>query len=107
LPHQRLGNQLVAALVRWLYGVRVTDVGPFRAITRSTLDTLSMRELTYGWPTEMLVKAARHGARVVEVPVSYRARRGGVSKVSGTLRGTVLAGYRMLALTFKYAGKTK
>ena len=107
LPHQRLGNQLVAALVRWLYGVRVTDVGPFRAITRSTFDTLGMREPTYGWPTEMLVKAARHGARIVEVPVSYRARRGGVSKVSGTLRGTVLAGYRMLALTFKYAGKTK
>jgi glycosyltransferase involved in cell wall biosynthesis len=105
LPHQRLGNQLVAALVRWLYGVRVTDVGPFRAITRSTFDTLGMREPTYGWPTEMLVKAARHGARIVEVPVSYRARRGGVSKVSGTLRGTVLAGYRMLALTFKYAGK--
>ncbi len=66
-----------------------------------------MREPNYCWPTEMLVKAARHGARIVEVPVSYRARRGGVSKVSGTVPRSVLAGYRMLALTFKYAGKTK
>ncbi|MDQ2998101.1 MAG: glycosyltransferase family 2 protein, partial [Chloroflexota bacterium] len=64
---------------------------------------LDMRETTYGWPTEMVVKAARHKARIVEVPASYRARVGGTSKVSGTLRGTVLAGYQMLALTLKYA----
>lgn len=103
LPHQRFGNQLVALLLRRLYGIQVTDVGPFRAIRRTTLDQFDMREPTYGWPTEMVVKAARHKARIVEVPVSYRARIGGTSKVSGTLRGTVLAGYRMLALTLKYA----
>jgi glycosyltransferase involved in cell wall biosynthesis len=103
LPHQRLGNRLVALLLRRLYGLRVTGVGPFRAIRGSTLAALAMREPTYGWPTEMVVKAARAGARIVEVPASYRARVGGESKVSGTLRGTILAGYRMLALTLKYA----
>jgi glycosyltransferase involved in cell wall biosynthesis len=103
LPHQRFGNRLVALLLRRIYGIQVTDVGPFRAIRRTTLEQLDMREPTYGWPTEMVVKAARHGARIVEVPVSYRARMGGISKVSGTLRGTLLTGYRMLALTLKYA----
>jgi glycosyltransferase involved in cell wall biosynthesis len=103
LPHQRFGNRLVAWLLRRLYRLEVTDVGPFRAIRRATLDRLDMREPTYGWPTEMVVKAARHRARIVEVPASYRARLGGESKVSGTLRGTLLAGYRMLALTLKYA----
>ncbi|MDP9315614.1 MAG: glycosyltransferase family 2 protein [Chloroflexota bacterium] len=103
LPHQRFGNRLVAFLLRRLYGLHVSDMGPFRAIRRTTLDALDMRERTYGWPTEMVVKAARHGARIVEVPASYRARIGGTSKVSGTLRGTVLAGYRMLTLTLKYA----
>ena len=103
LPHQRLGNRLVALMIRRLYGINVTDVGPFRAIRRTTLEELAMRETTYGWPTEMVVKAARRRARIVEVPASYRARLGGESKVSGTLRGTLLAGYRMLALTLKYA----
>ena len=103
LPHQRLGNRLVALLLRRLYGICITDVGPFRAIRRATLVELRMSEPTYGWPTEMVVKAARHGARIVEVPVSYRTRIGGRSKVSGTLRGTLLAGYRMMALTFRYA----
>lgn len=107
LPHQRLGNRLVALLLRRLYGLRVTDVGPFRAIRRSTLAALAMREPTYGWPTEMIVKAARAKVRIVEVPASYGARVGGESKVSGTLRGTVLAGYRMLALTLKYAWDSK
>ncbi len=103
LPHQRFGNRLVAFLLRPLYGLHVTDVGPFRVIRRTTLDALDMRERTYGWPTEMVVKAARYGAGILEVPASYRARIGGESKVSGTLRGTVSAGYRMLALTLKYA----
>ncbi len=79
-PQQRFGNRLVAWLLHRLYGLEVTDVGPFRAIRRTTLELLDMREPTYGWPTEMLVKAARHGARIVEVPVSYRARRGGCRK---------------------------
>lgn len=103
LFHQRLGNRLVAWLLRRLYGLQVTDVGPFRAIRRATLDSLEMSEPTYGWPTEMVVKAARQRARILEVPVSYRSRTAGVSKVSGTLRGTLLAGYRMLALTLKHA----
>lgn len=103
LPHQRLGNRLVAWLVRRLYGIAVTDIGPFRAIRRTTLDLLAMSEPTYGWPIEMVVKAVRQRARIVEVPVSYRQRLGGESKVSGTLRGTLLAGYRMIALTLKHA----
>jgi glycosyltransferase involved in cell wall biosynthesis len=103
LPHQRLGNRLVAFMLRRLYKIQVTDVGPFRAVRRSTLDALKMREPTYGWPTEMVVKAARQNARIVEVPVSYHARVGGVSKVSGTLRGTILTGYRMITLTLKHA----
>jgi glycosyltransferase involved in cell wall biosynthesis len=103
LPHQRLGNRLVAALVRRLYRIRVTDVGPMRAIRRDTLESLVMTERTYGWTIEMVVKAARRQARIVEVPISYGLRVGGESKVSGTLRGTILTGYRMLALTLKYS----
>jgi glycosyltransferase involved in cell wall biosynthesis len=102
-PQQRFGNRLVAWLLHRLYGLEVTDVGPFRAIRRSTLELLDMREPTYGWPTEMIVKAARRHIRIQEVPTTYRARMGGKSKVSGTVRGSILAGYQMLALTLKYA----
>ena len=102
-PHQRFGNRLVATLLRWLYHIHVTDVGPFRAIRRTTLAELDMREMTYGWPTEMVVKAARHQARIVEVPTPYAARMGGESKVGGTVRGSVLAAYHMLVLTLKHA----
>lgn len=102
-PHQQWGNRLVAWLLRRLYHIRVTDVGPFRAIRRTTLDALEMRELTYGWPTEMIVKAARHQAHIVEVPTTYTVRIGGESKVGGTVRGSILAGYRMLVLTLKHA----
>ncbi len=102
-PHQRWGNRLVAALLRWFYGIQVTDVGPFRAIRRTTLEALDMRERTYGWPTEMVVKAARHKARIVEVPTMYAARIGGASKVGGTVRGSILAAYHMLRLTLKHA----
>lgn len=100
--HQQWGNRLVAWLLRRLYGIHVTDVGPFRAIRRTTLDALKMQELTYGWPTEMIVKAARQQAQIVEVPTKYMVRKGGESKVGGTVRGSVLAGYRMLALTLKH-----
>lgn len=103
LPHARFGNWLVARLMRLLYGLRVTDLGPFRAIRASLLGQLAMEEMTYGWPTEMMVKAARRGARVVEVPVRYRVRRGGRSKVSGTVRGTVLATYFILFVTLRHA----
>ena len=102
-PHQRLGNALSAALMRRLYGIAVTDLGPYRAIRAGLLRDLDMREMTYGWPTEMTVKAARRGARVVEAPVSWANRRGGRSKVSGTVRGSVLAGVYILGVTLRYA----
>lgn len=103
LPHARLGNWLAARLMRLLFGLHVTDLGPFRAIRQRVLTSLNMREMTYGWPTEMMVKAAKGGYRVLEVPVSYRRRAGGESKISGTLRGTVLAAYHILGTTLKYA----
>jgi glycosyltransferase involved in cell wall biosynthesis len=102
LPHQRFGNWLASRLMRRLYGVRVTDLGPYRAIRRDLLLALEMGEMTYGWPTEMTVKAARHQACIVEVPVSWHPRRAGASKVSGTLRGTVLAAYYILGTTLRY-----
>jgi glycosyltransferase involved in cell wall biosynthesis len=101
--HARFGNWLVARLMGLLYGLRVSDLGPFRAIRADLLERLAMREMTYGWPTEMMVKAARQGGRVVEVPARYRVRRGGRSKVSGTLRGTLLATYFILWVTLRYA----
>jgi len=101
-PHQRFGNWLAAALIRGLYGLSVTDLGPFRAIRREALAALDMRDMTYGWPTEMLVKAIRAGYRVREVPVGYRPRLGGVSKISGTLRGSVLAAWHILSTTLRY-----
>jgi glycosyltransferase involved in cell wall biosynthesis len=102
-PQQRFGNWLTARLMNRLYGLDLTDLGPYRAIRRDLLAALDMREMTYGWPAEMLVKAARHGARIVEVPVSYHIRRAGKSKVSGTLRGTVLAARYILGVTLRYA----
>jgi glycosyltransferase involved in cell wall biosynthesis len=102
-PQQRFGNWLAARLMRWLYGMHVTDLGPYRAIRLPLLLSLGMQEMTYGWPTEMMVKAARRGARIVEVPVSYYPRRAGHSKVSGTLRGTVLAARYILGVTLRYA----
>lgn len=99
--HQRFGNWLAAFLVRRLYGVNVTDIGPYRAVRRDLLASLNMREMTFGWPIEMLVKAARRQARIIEAPVSYHPRRAGVSKVSGTLRGTVLAAYHILRITLR------
>jgi glycosyltransferase involved in cell wall biosynthesis len=102
-PHQRFGNWLVARLIYLLYGVRLSDLGPFRAVRRDLLMTLDMRERTYGWPVEMIVKAARRNARIVELPVSYRPRLAGRSKVGGTVRGTLLATYRILRTTLRYA----
>ncbi|MDH3674060.1 MAG: glycosyltransferase family 2 protein [Anaerolineae bacterium] len=100
---QRLGNWLTAHLMRWLYQMQVTDLGPFRAIRKEALLSLDMQEMTFGWPTEMMVKAARADLRLKEVPVRYRPRLGGKSKISGTLRGTILAGYYILLTTFRYA----
>jgi glycosyltransferase involved in cell wall biosynthesis len=97
LPQQRFGNWLAARLLRLLYGVHVTDIGPFRVIRRRELLALGMREMTYGWSVEMIARAARNGLRVREVPVTYRLRAGGESKVSGNLRASVRAGARITA----------
>lgn len=104
-PQQRFGNWLVARLMNTLYKLSITDLGPYRAIRKQLLTQLDLQEMTYGWPTEMIVKSARRGARIVEVPVSYRNRRFGRSKVSGTVRGTVLATWFILGVTFRYAWK--
>jgi glycosyltransferase involved in cell wall biosynthesis len=104
-PQQRFGNWLVSLMTNLLYGLSITDLGPYRAIRRSLLMQLDMREMTYGWPTEMIVKSARQRAKILEVPVSYHNRRFGQSKVSGTVRGTVLAGWHILNVTFQYAWK--
>jgi glycosyltransferase involved in cell wall biosynthesis len=100
---QRFGNWLASRLLNLLYGLSVTDLGPYRAVRAALLGELRMREMTYGWPTEMIVKAVRRGARIVEVPVSYRSRRFGRSKVSGTIRGTLLAAWHILGVTLRYA----
>ena len=105
--HARFGNWLVARLMRLLYGLQVTDLGPYRAIHVDLLAQLGMQEMTYGWPTEMMVKAVRRGARVVEVPVRYRVRRGGHSKVSGTIQGTILATKAILFVTLRQAFRRK
>jgi glycosyltransferase involved in cell wall biosynthesis len=102
-PHQLFGNRLVSTLMSSLYRIRVTDLGPYRAIRPELLQALHMREMTYGWGTEMMVKAARRKARIIEVPVSYRKRWSGKSKVSGTVRGTLLATYFILGVTLRYA----
>jgi glycosyltransferase involved in cell wall biosynthesis len=102
-PHQRFGNWLVARLMNALYGLAITDLGPYRAVRRSLLAELDMQEMTFGWPTEMIVKAARQGVRIVEVPVSFHSRQAGRSKVSGTVRGTILATWFILGVTLRYA----
>ncbi len=102
-PQQRFGNWLASRLLRRLYGLPLTDLSPFRAVRRDLLMALRMREMTYGWPTEMIVKAARRGARIIETPVRYRARYAGRSKVSGTVRGVNLAAYYILGVTLRYA----
>jgi glycosyltransferase involved in cell wall biosynthesis len=101
-PQQRVGNRVVTILLRLLYGLHLTDIGPFRAIRPGLLADLAMEHPTYGWPVEMVVKAARRGYRIVEVPVSCRPRVGR-SKVAGTLTGSLLAGYHLLFTTVRYA----
>ena len=90
-------------LLSILYGVRYTDMCPFRAIRRHALERLGMREKTYGWNLEMQMRAARAGLRILEVPVNHRCRAGGKSKVSGTLRGTFVAGARIMATFLRVA----
>lgn len=99
---QRFGNALACRVLAMRYGVRYTDLGPFRAIRWSCLNRLGMRDLDYGWTVEMQIRAAEQGLRAAEVPVSYR-RRVGHSKVSGTVRGTVSASAKILWWLFRYA----
>jgi glycosyltransferase involved in cell wall biosynthesis len=100
---QIFAGRFAGCLLSILYGVRYTDMCPFRAIRRHALEKLSMREETYGWNLEMQMKAARAGLRVLEIPVNHRCRMGGVSKVSGTLRGTFVAGARIMATFLRVA----
>jgi glycosyltransferase involved in cell wall biosynthesis len=100
---QVFAGHLAGLLIRALYSVRYTDMSPFRAIRRDSFQTLGMGSETYGWNLEMQMKVARAGLRILEVPVDHRRRRGGESKVSGTLRGTFVASFRILATFLKIA----
>ena len=99
--NQRGGNWLACLLMRWLFGRRFTDMGPFRAIRRRHLLSFAMADKTFGWNVEMQAKAIIGGTRIVEVPVRYR-KRIGHSKISGTVKGTILAGTRIIGTIFKY-----
>jgi glycosyltransferase involved in cell wall biosynthesis len=99
--HQAFGNRLAAGMIRLLYGLNISDLGPFRAGRADVLRALALEETTYGWAVEMILKGALAGYRVVEVPVSYYPRIG-KSKISGTLKGTVGAGWFILSLIVRY-----
>jgi glycosyltransferase involved in cell wall biosynthesis len=94
--HAELGNRVAGTLIRWLYGVSLTDLGPFRAARFEVLRALELREMTYGWAVELPTRGARHGYRVLEVAVSYHPRIG-VSKISGTWRGSMGAAWGILS----------
>ena len=99
--HAQLGNRMIVLLLRLLYGVRITDIGSFRAIRTCNLFELNMEQMTYGWPVEMVVKAARRKLRIQSVPIRYR-KRIGISKVTGSLRGSMMAAYYMFLVPLKY-----
>lgn len=101
--NQIIAGRVIGAAVQLLYGVRYTDMCPFRAIRRDTLMRLGMREETYGWNLEMQMRAARAGLRIIELPVTHRRRAGGASKVSGNLRGTIRAGSKIVATFIRIA----
>jgi glycosyltransferase involved in cell wall biosynthesis len=107
LPSQVFAGHLVGALLRVFQGVRYTDMGPFRAIRRSSLETLEMSELTYGWNLEMQIKAAQLGLRIREITVDYRCRIGGTSKVSGDFRASIRAAIRILEVLFRVGLRRK
>lgn len=99
---QVFGNWLATSLMRIFFGARFTDLGPFRAIRYDKLLALNMRDRNFGWTVEMQIKAAKRGLKSCEVPVNYR-KRIGVSKVSGTVKGTIMAGYKIIFTIMKYA----
>jgi glycosyltransferase involved in cell wall biosynthesis len=101
-PQQIFGNWLATKLMKFIYGSTFTDLGPFRAIKYDSLMALGMRDKTFGWTVEMQIKALKQKLRVTEVAVDYR-KRIGVSKVSGTVYGTIMAGYKIILTIFKYA----
>ena len=102
LPQARAGNLVACLLIRLLYGHRYTDLGPFRAARWEALERVGMSDPNFGWTAELQVKALRAGLTVVEVPVSYR-KRVGVSKITGTIRGTIAAGYKILWTVLRYS----
>jgi len=104
-PQQVFGNWLATRLMTLFFGSKFTDLGPFRAITYEKLLVLNMQDKTYGWTVEMQLKALRQNLKYIEVPVRYR-KRIGVSKVSGTVKGTLMAGYKILGWIFKYSFKS-
>jgi hypothetical protein len=101
--HARFGNRLVVGLLHRLLGRRLHDLPSCKAIRRRSLEALAMREMTYGWTTELVVKSLRAGLRVVEIPVIYRQRLAGQSKVSGTLRGSLGAAWKLTTCALRYA----
>jgi glycosyltransferase involved in cell wall biosynthesis len=105
--HQLAAGRMAGFGMRLLYGVRYTDMCAFRAIRRDALLKLGMRELTYGWNIEMQMRAARAGLRILEIPVDYRCRSGGESKVAGSLRGSIRAGGRIIATFFRVAADVR
>ena len=102
-PQQLVAGRIAGALMRVAYGVRFTDMSPFRALRVTTLRGLGMSETSYGWNLEMQMRAAKRKLRILEIPVDHRCRTGGVSKVSGTLRGTFVAGTKILATALRVA----
>jgi hypothetical protein len=104
LWHQVLAGRAAGFGIGALYGMRYSDMCAFRAIDRAALQRLKMREMTYGWNIEMQMRAARAGLRILEVPLPYRCRAGGVSKVGGSFRGTLRAGSHIIATLLRVAG---
>lgn len=101
-PPQIFGNWLATRLLKLLYSIKFTDLGPFRAIRLDSLNELKMKDTNYGWTVEMQLKAAKKKLRCTEIPVNYR-KRVGHSKISGTVKGTILAGYKIIWTIIKYA----
>ncbi len=98
--HQRVGNRVIAWLIRVLYGVRLRELGPYRAVRTTTLEALDLPGSRFGWPAQLIARAARRGAHIVEIEVGYHARIGGQSKIGGSLRGSVAAAWDIIRMLF-------
>lgn len=102
MPQQVFGNWLATSMMRWIYKARFTDLGPFRAITWKALEQIKMKDRDFGWTVEMQVKVLKHNLKYTEIPVKYR-KRIGVSKITGTIKGTMMAGYKIITTILRYA----